>query len=107
MGGVIPIDTLFSSTSITLDRMLLVVFNSVGRRDVPLVSVATINWVVSMPLPSKISAVVLFVENTSSACQIEAPCDFSAAKIKHVDLLALQMSHLIMQNSCTNLKYIP
>lgn len=99
MGGVIPIDTLFSSTSITLDRMLLVVFNSVGRRDVPLVSVATINWVVSMALPSKISAVVLFVENTSSACQIEAPCDFSAAKIKHVDLLALQMSHLTMQNS--------
>ena len=107
MGGVIPIDTLFSSTSITLDRMLLVVFNSVGRRDVPLVSVATINWVVSMALPSKISAVVLFVENTSSACQIESPCDFSATKIKHVDLLALQMSHLTMQNSCTNLKYIP
>ena len=73
MGGVIPIDTLFSSTSITLDRMLLVVFNSVGRRDVPSVSVATTSWEVSEALPSKISAVVLFEENTSSACRIESP----------------------------------
>ena len=106
LGGVIPIDTLFSSTSITLDRMLLVVFNSVGRREVPLVSVATISWVVSEALPSKISAVVLFVENTSSACRIESPCDFSATKIKHVDLLGLQMLHLRLQNNCTNLKIV-
>ena len=62
-------ETLFSSTSITFDRMLLVVFNSVGRRDMPLVSVATISWVVSEALPSKISAVVLFPENISSACR--------------------------------------
>ena len=62
-------ETLFSSTSITCDRMLLVVFNSVGRRDVPLVSVATISCVVSEALPSKISAVVLFPENISSACR--------------------------------------
>ena len=53
--------------SITFDRMVLVVFNSVGRRDVPLVSVATTSWVVSEALPSKISAVVLFPENISSA----------------------------------------
>ena len=63
-------ETLSSSTSITLDRMVLVVFNSVGRRDVPLVSVATTSLVVSDALPSKISAVVLFPENISSAYKI-------------------------------------
>ena len=36
----------------------------------PLVSVATISWVVSEALSSKISAVVLFPENISSACKI-------------------------------------
>ena len=64
-------DTLLSSTSITLDKMVLVVFNSEGRRDVPLVSVATVSWVVIEALCSKISAVVLFVENISSACRNE------------------------------------
>ena len=62
-------ETLFSSAYITFDRMVLVVFNSEGRRDMPLVSVATTNWVVSEALPSKISAVVLFPENISSACR--------------------------------------
>ena len=62
-------DTLLSSTSITFERMVLVVFNSEGRRDVPLLSVATVSWVVSEALCSKISAVVLFVENISSACK--------------------------------------
>ena len=62
-------DTLLSSTSITLDKMVLVVFNSEGRRDVPLVSVATVSWVVIEALCSKISAVVLFVVNISSACR--------------------------------------
>ena len=64
-------DTLLSSTSITLDKMMLVVFNSEGRRDVPLVSVATVSWVVIEALCSKISAVVLFVKNISSACRNE------------------------------------
>ena len=75
-------DTLLSSTSITLDKIVLVVFNSEGRRDVPLVSVATVSWVVIEALCSKISAVVLFVVNISSACRNEllqqnypvAPC---------------------------------
>ena len=66
-------DTLSSSTSITLDRMVLVVFNSEGKRDVPLVSVATVSWVVREALCSKISAVVLFEENISSACKNELP----------------------------------
>ena len=47
-------EILFSSTSINLDRMTLVVFNSVGRRDMPLVSVATTSWEVSAALCSKI-----------------------------------------------------
>ena len=45
-------------------------FNSVGRRDMPLVSVATTNWAMSAALRSKISAVDLFPENMSSACKI-------------------------------------
>lgn len=73
LGGAIPNDTLFSSTSITRDRMLLVVFNSEGRRDAPLVSVATASWEVSEALLSKTSAAVLFEENISSACRIESP----------------------------------
>ena len=64
-------DTLLSSTSITFDKMVLVVLNSEGRRDVPLVSVATVSWVVREALCSKISAVVLFAENISSACRKE------------------------------------
>lgn len=66
-------DTLLSSTSITFERMVLVVFNSEGRRDVPLVSVATVSSVVREALCSKISAVVLFEENISSACKNELP----------------------------------
>ena len=65
------IDTLLSSTSITFDKIVLVVFNSEGRREVPLLSVATVSWVVSEALFSKISAVVLFVVNISSACRNE------------------------------------
>lgn len=70
LGDAIPVETLSSSTSITFDRMVLVVFNSVGRRDAPLVSVATTSLVVSEALSSKISAVVLFPENISSAYKI-------------------------------------
>ena len=70
LGGAVSIDTLSSSTSITFDSMMLVMFNSVGRRDMPLVSVATTNWVMSAALRSKISAVDLFPENMSSACKI-------------------------------------
>ena len=82
LGGVIPIDTLFSSTSITLDRILLVLFKSVGRRDPPTVSVATTSLVVSEALSSKISAVVLFPKNISSACKIEYARTFIKIKIK-------------------------
>ena len=70
LGGAEPVETLSSSTCITFDRMMLVVFNSEGRRDMPLVSVAATSWVVSEALSSKISAVVLFPENISSACKI-------------------------------------
>ena len=47
-------EMLSSSTSINLDRMTLVVFNSVGRRDMRLVSVATTSWEASAALRSKI-----------------------------------------------------
>ena len=63
-------EILFSSTSINLDRMTLVVFNSVGRRDMPLVSVATTSWEVSAALCSKIWAVDLLPENISSAYNV-------------------------------------
>lgn len=65
------IDTLLSSTFITFERMVLVVFNSEGRRDIPVVSVATVSWAVREALCSKISTVVLFVVNISSACRNE------------------------------------
>ena len=71
LAGAMSMDTLLSSTSITLDKMVLVVFNSEGRREVPLVSVATVSWVVREAVCSKISTVVLFEENISSACRNE------------------------------------
>lgn len=73
LAGAMSMDTLSSSTSITFERIVLVVFNSEGRRDIPVVSVATVNWVVREALCSKISAVVLFVENIPSACKNELP----------------------------------
>ena len=71
LAGAMSIDTLLSSTSITFDKIVLVVLNSEGRREVPLLSVAIVSWVVSEALFSKISAVVLFVVNISSACRNE------------------------------------
>ena len=47
-----------------------------------MVSVATTSWVVSEALSSKISAVVLFPENISSACKIEYARTFIKIKIK-------------------------
>lgn len=67
LAGAMSMDTLLSSTSITLDKMVLVVLNSEGKRDIPLVFVATVSWVVRETLCSKISIVVPFEENISSA----------------------------------------
>ena len=47
-----------------------------------MVSVATTSLVVSEALSSKISAVVLFPENISSACKIEYARTFIKIKIK-------------------------
>jgi len=63
----VPLDKL-SKAVITLERTTLVVFSSLGRRDMPLVSVATVSLAVRTTLCSKISRVVLFVEKISSAC---------------------------------------
>ena len=99
LGGAEPVDTLSSSTSITFDRMVLVAFNSVGRRDMPLVSVAATSLVVSEALSSKISAVVLFPETISSACK----------SVYHNMTVSAKMSHKSnfswirkMQLFCTN-----
>ena len=62
-----PLDKL-SKAVIMLERTTLVVFSSLGRRDMPLVSVATVSLAVRTTLCSKISRVVLFVEKISSAC---------------------------------------
>ena len=71
LGGAVPLEMLPSSTSINLDRMTLVVFNSVGRRDMRLVSVATTSWEASAALRSNIWAVDLFPENMSSAYNVQ------------------------------------
>lgn len=57
-----------SKAVIMLERTTLVVFSSLGRRDMLLVSVATVSLAVRTTLCSKISRVVLFVEKISSAC---------------------------------------
>jgi len=63
----VPLDKL-SKAVIMLERTTLVVFSSLGKRDMPLVSVATVSLAVRTTLCSKISRVVLFVEKISSAC---------------------------------------
>ena len=65
------LDKLFSRAPITVERTMLVVFSSVGRRELPLVSVATVSLAVRAAICSKISSVVLFPEKISSACMYQ------------------------------------
>ena len=81
-------DTLLSSTSINFESMVLVVLNSEGRREVPLVSVAIVSWVVTETLCSKISAVVRFAEKIFSTCRQELPHQCHKAEL-HQDRMAI------------------
>ena len=65
-GVTAALDKLSSSTSITLDRMLLVVLRSVGRRDTTSAAV-TFNTRVMAVLCARSSALVLPPENITSA----------------------------------------
>jgi len=69
-GAAAALDKLSSSTSITLDRILLVVLRSVGRRDTTSAAV-TFNTRVMAVLCARSSAIVLPPENITSAYYIK------------------------------------